>query len=323
MDDQPLPVDTVAASAAPKGGGAVSQAGMRSASLTQIKLLGLLTLVLAACFGKSLYHLIQFAMSSQFYSHLPMVPFISAYFVWINKHEIPAGGSPRRAWAIVPAVIGGLLLAAFWMLSSAHAKLSIADVLALQISSFLMFFAAATVFCLPSSVLRSLLFPLGMLAFMIPFPDVLTNALETFFQHTSAYAAAAMFTLTGTDMILDGLVIKLPGITLQVAPECSGIRSSLVLFITSFIAGKMFLKSTAHRALLSVFVIPLAILRNGFRIFTIGMLCVHVSPDMIHSPIHHKGGPIFFALSLIPFFAVLWYVRRRERSPKRGVVKSE
>ena len=209
--------------------------------------------------------------------------------------------------------MGAILLGAFWMLASAHAKLSVADSLALQISSFLMFFGAASVFCLPTSVLRPLSFPLGMLAFMIPFPDAVTNALEFFFQHTSAYAAAAMFTVTGTDMILDGLVIRLPGITLQVAPECSGIRSSLVLFITSFIAGKMFLKSTPNRALLSVFVIPLAILRNGFRIFTIGMLCVHVSPDMIHSPIHHKGGPIFFALSLVPFFAVLWYMRRRER----------
>ena len=314
MDNQPSPTDAVAPGATSKGGGTPVQPGLRSA---QYKQLGILTLVLAVCFAKPLYHLIQFAMSSQFYSHLPMVPFISAYFIWINKHEIPVGGGPSRTWAIVPAVIGGLLLAGFWMLASAHAKLSVADGLALQISSFLMFFAAIATFCLPLAVLRSLLFPLGMLAFMIPFPDAVTNALEIFFQHTSAYAAAAMFTVTGTDMILDGLVIKLPGITLQVAPECSGIRSSLVLFITSFIAGKMFLKSTTHRALLSVFVIPLAILRNGFRIFTIGMLCVHVSPDMIHSPIHHKGGPIFFALSLVPFFAFLWYLRRRERSLKR------
>ena len=96
--------------------------------------------------------------------------------------------------------------------------------------------------------------------------------------------------------------------------ECSGIRSSLVLFITSLIAGKMFLKSQTHRALLAAFIIPLAIIRNGFRIFTIGMLCVHIGPEMIHSPIHHKGGPIFFALSLIPFFAFLWYLRRRERN---------
>mgnify|MGYP003908365983 CR=1 FL=1 len=38
-------------------------------------------------------------------------------------------------------------------------------------------------------------------------------------------------------MFRDGLVFKLPGIEMQVAQECSGIRSSLVLFITGLVAG--------------------------------------------------------------------------------------
>ena len=53
---------------------------------------------------------------------------------------------------------------------------------------------------------------------------------------------------------------------------------------------------------LVAFVIPLAILRNGFRILVIGLLCVNVGPQMIHSLIHRRGGPLFFMLSLIPFF---------------------
>src|SRR5262249_56535760 len=34
-----------------------------------------------------------------------------------------------------------------------------------------------------------------------------------------------------------GLVFDLPGFSLEVAPECSGIHSTLVLFITSLLAG--------------------------------------------------------------------------------------
>jgi exosortase len=122
-----------------------------------------------------------------------------------------------------------------------------------------------------------------------------------------------MLTATFTDFFREGLIIKLPNITLEVAPECSGIRSSMVLFITSLIAGKMFLHSKWHRVWLALFVIPLAVVRNGFRIFTLSILCVYVSPDMINSFVHKKGGPIFFALSLIPFFAFLLWLRRRER----------
>jgi exosortase/archaeosortase family protein len=62
--------------------------------------------------------------------------------------------------------------------------------------------------------------------------------------------------------------------------------------------------------LLVAFIIPLGIVRNGFRILTIGLLCVHVGPHMIDSVIHHRGGPIFFALSLIPLFLLLVWLRR-------------
>jgi exosortase/archaeosortase family protein len=85
-----------------------------------------------------------------------------------------------------------------------------------------------------------------------------------------------------------------------------------VLFITSLIAGHLFLKSPWKRGALAASILPLALLRNGFRIFTIAQLCVHVSPQMIDSPIHHKGGPIFFVLSLVPFFLLLSYLKNVE-----------
>jgi hypothetical protein len=44
----------------------------------------------------------------------------------------------------------------------------------------------------------------------------------------------------------------------------------------------------------------------------LGELCVHVNPGMIDSPIHHHGGPLFFILSLGPFFLLLYYLRKTE-----------
>jgi exosortase/archaeosortase family protein len=116
-----------------------------------------------------------------------------------------------------------------------------------------------------------------------------------------------------TPLVRRGTVFELPGIVLEVAQECSGIRSSWVLFITSLVASHLFLKSPWRRIVLVAFVIPLGILRNGFRILVIGLLCVHVGPHMIDSVIHHRGGPLFFAISLVPLFSLLWCLRRRER----------
>ena len=128
----------------------------------------------------------------------------------------------------------------------------------------------------------------------------------------SADVAAWFLRLSGTPLLRNGQTLVLPGAVLWVAQECSGIRSSWVLFITSLLASHLFLASPWRRFVLVAFVIPLGIVRNGFRILVIGLLCVHVGPHMIDSQLHHQGGPLFFALSLGPFFLFLWWLRRRE-----------
>jgi len=180
--------------------------------------------------------------------------------------------------------------------------------------SFVSLFIAGVVGCWGGGLFRQLLFPLGFLIFMVPIPSAATLALETLLQYASAEVASWMFIIAGTPVFRDGLVFELPGITIEVARECSGIRSSLVLFVTSVLAGYLFLKRPAHRWILIALVIPLGILRNAFRVFTIGMLCVHIGPEMIHSVIHHRGGPLFFLMSLVPFFLVLVLMRKMERA---------
>jgi len=138
------------------------------------------------------------------------------------------------------------------------------------------------------------------------------DALETALKYASAEVANLLFHISGTPFLRAGLVFQLPNITIEVAQECSGIRSSWVLFMTSVLAANLFLKTPWRRLALIALVIPLAILRNGFRILVIGLLCVNVGPQMIHSVIHRRGGPVFFVLSLIPFLLSLWWLRRGE-----------
>jgi exosortase C (VPDSG-CTERM-specific) len=160
--------------------------------------------------------------------------------------------------------------------------------------------------------MRTAAFPFAFLIFMVPMPDGMADALETASKVASAEVASWFFSISGTPFLRDGPRFQLPDILIEVAQECSGIRSSWVLFITSVLAANMFLKSSWRRAILVCFVIPLGIIRNGFRVFVIGMLCVHVGPNMIYSVIHRRGGPIFFVISLIPLFGLVWWLRRSE-----------
>ena len=166
------------------------------------------------------------------------------------------------------------------------------------------------------ALMRALAFPFALLVFMIPLPDFMRDGVEMFLQHGSAMVAGWMLAVSDVPVLQDNLVFKLPGINLEVARECSGIHSTMVLFITSLVAGHFFLRSPWKRAVLCLAVIPLALVRNGFRVFVLGELCTHIGPQMIDSPIHHHGGPLFFALSLVPFLVLLYLLKRSERPAK-------
>jgi exosortase C (VPDSG-CTERM-specific) len=278
----------------------------------QLKWLAVETLLLAVCFYRPLLDLLNFTFHDQLFSYIPMIPVISAYLIWTDRKKLTTEVCPSRIGAAVAFGVGAAIALVWWLGTRAGWEVDSQDYVALMTLSFLCFFWGACLALPGWKILRDAAFPIAFLIFAVPMPTVWVENIETFFQYTSAYAAKMFFSLAGTPTLLSDLRIDLPGFSLVVAPECSGIHSTLVLFITSLLAAYMFLRKTSSRLILAFSILPLAILRNGFRIFVVGELCVHISPAMIDSPIHRKGGPIFFALSLIPLFFLLVFLRKRE-----------
>jgi exosortase C (VPDSG-CTERM-specific) len=265
--------------------------------------------LLALLFLQPLMGLMRYAVQTDLHSHVPLVPLIAGYLFSTRWASLPAPGRPSPLGAAAPGALGFAALAAAiaW-----RAGLSPNDYYALMALAFLGLVAAGGFLILGAPWMAAAAFPVAFLVFMVPLPDAAVLRLEQASAAASAEAAALFFTVAGTPLVRRGTVFELPGIVIQVAQECSGIRSSWVLFVTSVLASQLFLASPLRRAVLVAFVIPLGILRNGFRVFVIGMLCVRVGPHMIDSVIHRRGGPVFFLLSLVPLFLLLWWLRRRE-----------
>ena len=269
-------------------------------------------LILALAFIRPLMDLISYAAQRDFYSHILLIPFISAYLIFIQRDRLPRHYVTSAGWALISLSCGLLSLMSAWLSIKVGPAVSSNDYLSLMAFSFICLFVTGGFLFLGRTWMAAALLPMAFLLFMVPPPDRALSFLESASQLASTEAAAIFFSIAGTPVLRDGALFQLPGITIQVAQECSGIRSSWVLFITTLAASYLFLKSRWRRAILIAFVIPLAIVRNGFRIWVIGVLCVEIGPHMIDSAIHHQGGPIFFALSLIPLFLLLWWLRRGE-----------
>ena len=268
--------------------------------------------ILAMCFAKALLEWFTFAFDSDLFSYCLLIPVVSAYLVWSRRNELDQIPQHRSALAWIPGLCGLLILLCWWSVGKTSWNLARQDYVALMILAFWLLLMAAALFFIGARTLWTFFFPAVFLLFMSPFPTFLQKWIAVGLQYGSAEVSHWFLKLAGMPVLRTDTVFQLPGFRMEVAPQCSGIHSTLVLMIVSIVGSYLFLRRPVNRLLLVFAVIPLALLRNGLRIFTIGQLCVHVSPEMINSYIHKQGGPIFFALSLVPFFLLLLSLRHFE-----------
>ena len=273
---------------------------------------GILAFLLVVGFASPLAGLARFAFHSDLYSHILLIPFISLYLIWVSRQSLAPDEKLGWMGMAGPLFAGFAILLIYKLAALGGWQPEKEDYLAFMTAEFLCLLLAGMLLFLGRGFVRRYLFALALLLFTIPFPAILCEWIEVFFQHGSTETSYGFLWASGVPILREGFVFHMPGSSIQVARECSGIHSSLVLFITSLLAGHLFLRRASSRWLLTLAVIPLALLRNGLRIFVIAQLCVQIDPSMIHSFIHKRGGPIFFALSLIPFFLLILFLRRRE-----------
>jgi exosortase C (VPDSG-CTERM-specific) len=274
-------------------------------------------LLVTGVFALPLYELLRLSLKSELHSRVLLIPLVS-WYVWRfldSPHSHPTFTPPKgfSTGAILAGFLG-LAAVAVYLYLRIQSGLPLTEYLWAGIVGYLMMLLTVALRTVGWARLREHKFALFFLFFFIPLPVVVTDFMSIALQHGSAEVSDWTLQMSGLPMLRDGMIFRLPGLTIQVAEECSGVRSTLVLFITSLIAGKMFLRSGWKRAVLAGLTLPLGLLRNALRITVLSWLSVNVDQDIINGPLHHQGGPIFFVISLLPLFGLLWYFKRSDSS---------
>lgn len=273
--------------------------------------------VLTVAFSVVLYQWFRFCLAEDLFSYALIVPGVTAWLIWQQKEKLKFEFEPSPGVGLMFGLAGACVMAvSFGTGGSADAPTATA--ISLRIASYVLTLMGGLFGFLGGGFIRQILFPVLFLFFMVPFPPLVVGGFEVALQNASAVVSGWFFTTIELSHLQTGRVFQLPNITIEVARECSGIRSTIVLFMTGLIAAYLFLARNWQRAVFCALIIPLGVARNAFRIVTIGWLCTEYGPEMIHSPIHHRGGPVFFALSLVPLFALLWFFRRMNRPGAAG-----
>lgn len=257
-----------------------------------------------------LREIVKVSLENGYSSHIVLIPFITAYLIWSRRKTIFAKASYRKGTGALVAAIGILGFVSLANYSpSAHAQILVTAkliaVFAMIIGGFIGFYGA--------NAFKGALFPFALLLLMLPLPSILIEKVVYFLQKGSADLAYGLFSILGIPVYREGFLLRLPGLTIEVAKECSGINSSVALLITMLLVAFETLQTTSRRVIILLLTIPLSLVKNAIRIVTLTVLALRVDPRFLTGRLHHEGGFVFFLLALAMMYPVWKLLQKTEQ----------
>ncbi len=245
------------------------------------------------------------------YSYGYLIPFISLFLIWQKKdvlQRMPFLGS----WYGALIALFGLGLATVGNLATLYLVLQYASLIVL--AGLVLSYTGWQGF-------KLVWIPLFFLLFMIPLPQFFLQEISAQLQLISSGLGVGIIRLFGISVFLEGNVIDLGAMKLQVVEACSGLRYLFPLMTLAFITAYFFNDKLWKRAVIFLSSIPITILMNSFRIGAIGIMVEYGGRAMAEGFLHDfEGWAVFMACTAV-LIAEMWALLRigSERRPLREV----
>lgn len=261
-------------------------------------------------FAKSLYGLVKLASQDETASHVLLIPLIFAWLLYTGRKQLQPGSSFNFLPAgifLAPAVLLPLL-------ASRCESCTPKDHLSIYILALVLLLISGFVLILGTAAAKASWFALAFLLFTVPLPEVVLRRVIYGLQSGSAAIAEFFFNLSGAPVLREGFVFRLPKMSIEVAQECSGIRSSLALLILALLVAHFSFRPFWKKLVFVFAGLGMMLIKNGIRIAALTLLANYVDTDFLYGKLHHRGGIVFFLLGLALLFPVYWLLRKGETS---------
>jgi exosortase len=257
--------------------------------------------------------LLRYSFGNDDASHILLIPFICAWLMFIDRGRIFKSLSSDVVASLTFLVPGIALV--FWSIRTQPVSPSLCafGLVLIWIAGFALAFG--------SEPLKAARFPLMFLFLFIPLPEALLSRIVYVLQKGSAEISALLFGLTPLPVLREGFVFHLPRFSIEVARECSGIRSSIALLVLAILAGHFFLQTWWKQVIFLLAGFVVMIVKNGIRIVTLTLLATYVDPGFLYGNLHREGGVVFFMIGLLLMVPVFWILQNGEHAPNPPVAK--
>ncbi|MBQ0719259.1 MAG: VPLPA-CTERM-specific exosortase XrtD [Gammaproteobacteria bacterium] len=256
--------------------------------------------VLIIPFYAALDHMVGKWLGTDEYSHAIFLPFVAAFFLWCNKDDL-ALRVLQGSWLGPLVVILGFALQIAGELASLYTVTQYAYLLVivgfvLSISGVRDFFKFV-----PALII---------LFFTIPLPNFIYNNLSAKLQLISSELGVLFIRIFGIPVYLQGNVIDLGAMKLQVVEACSGLNYLFPLLSIGFIAAYIFKAPWWQRLAVFLSVIPITVIMNSVRIGVIGVSVNRFGSALTEGVLHFFEGWVVFMISLAILFLEIWLFNR-------------
>jgi exosortase len=259
-------------------------------------------------FWKPLVLLTNYSMNNDSASHILLIPVIVAWLLYSESKRLRERSSldpySGLALALLALSVLGLSFRGESSIATNRLTFFILSLLLLIVAGFLVAFGR--------NATKAVWFCLAFLAFAIPWPEAFLNGVIHLLQAGSADVAEWIFDLSGVPVLRDRFFFYLPGMSIEIAKECSGIRSSIALRILALLVSHFSFSKFWKKVIFVCAGLLMMLIKNGVRIASLTLLAKYVDPGFLFGRLHHEGGVVFFLLGLALLVPVYRSLRRGE-----------
>lgn len=225
------------------------------------------------------------------YSHGFLVPVIAGYLAWMRRDALASARIAPSNAGLAVALFGLGMLLLGWLGTEYFTMRS----------SLVVVLTGCVLYLLGWPVTRILLPPLTYLLLMIPIPYIVYDAaafpLKLFVTKVSVLALKSM----GVVLWQEGNILMFPGITLEVADACSGLRSIMSLLALGAAYALVLHSSARDRVVLIAATLPIAVLTNCLRVIATGVLAQYYGAAAAEGFFHEFAGMFIFFMAVAMF----------------------
>lgn len=284
----------------------VKQAVFWRSSVKQWGLLALPALIMGFVFSDGLAFMVNVWLTAEEYSHGILIPFIALFLIWQKRNEL-AGQTFAGSWAGIGLVAAGLFIYFLGELSTLYTIIHYA---------FLIVLMGGVLAIGGREIFKRTWMPLFFLFFAIPLPSFLFNNLSSTLQLWSSQLGVSFIRFCDISVYLEGNVIDLGTMQLQVVEACSGLRYLFSLMTLAFMCAYIYNAALWKRAVIFLSSMPIAIFMNSFRIGVIGVTVEYFGKKAAEGFLHDFEGWIVFMACTGILIAEMWILARIGKDPR-------